>query len=148
MVMAVRQFEKLFRESASLDIDKSDIKRLEGFVNKRLHSLLVRGVANARANGRDVIQPQDLPVTRGLQEQLHAFRKLDEELDLSSILEQLSQLPPLELAYGEEVERLLPQLTGGITVAVAHCLKTLQPKLKNPSSSDWEQAERIFDILL
>jgi len=55
MVMGVKQFEKLFREAASLDIDKSDIKRLDDFVNERLHDLLLLAQSKAKANGRPVI---------------------------------------------------------------------------------------------
>ena len=70
MVMAVRQFERLFREVASLDIDKSDLKRLESFIAERLRELLVRGQALAKMNGRDLIEYADLPVTAGLQKNI------------------------------------------------------------------------------
>ncbi len=70
--MAVKQFERLFREAASLDIDKSDIKRLEDFINARLHDLLLLGEIAAKANGRDVIEVHDLPITKGLQASLRS----------------------------------------------------------------------------
>ncbi len=147
MVMAVKQFEKLFREAASLDIDKNDIKRLEDFVNQRVHSLLVRGVGIAKANGRDVIQVHDLPITKGLQEQIHAFKSLDEELNLSVILDSLAKLPPLALDYSEEVEQKLPELIGAVTISVAKLFKLVNPGLKNPATAEWEQVEQIFDLL-
>ncbi len=77
MIMGVSQFERLFREAASLDVDKSDLKRLSDFMNRKVHDLLLLGQVAARANGRDVIQLYDLPITKGLQESIHAFRKLD-----------------------------------------------------------------------
>ena len=148
MVMAVKQFERLFRVAASLDIDKSDIKRLEEFVNQRLHDLLLLGEAAAKANGRDVIQVHDLPITRGLQEQIHEFRKLDEEIALSGILDHLAKLPPLALAYSEELEAKLPELAGAITMSLARVFKAVKPDLKNPATEEWEQVEQIYRILL
>ncbi len=148
MVMAVKQFERLFREAASLDIDKSDIKRLEDFVNQRLHDLLLLGEAAAKANGRDVIETHDLPITKGLQEQIHEFRKLDEEIALGGILEKLAKLPPLDLAYSEALEQKLPELAGAITMSLARVFKTVKPELKNPGTAEWEQVEQIYRILL
>jgi hypothetical protein len=148
MVMAVKQFERLFREAASLDIDKSDVKRLEDFVNRRLHDLLLLGEAAAKANGRDVIEIHDLPITKGLQQQIHEFRKLDEEIALAGILEQLAKLPPLSLAYSEALEQKLPELAGAITMSLARVFKAVFPTLKNPGSAEWEQVEQIYEILL
>jgi hypothetical protein len=42
-------------------------------VKRRLSDdLLLRGEANAKANGREVVQPFDLPITKGPQESSHA----------------------------------------------------------------------------
>jgi Domain of unknown function (DUF1931) len=54
------------------------------FVNRKIYDLLLRGKAAATENGRDIIQPSDLPITKGLQESIHQFRKLDEEIELSA----------------------------------------------------------------
>ncbi|RDI37565.1 DUF1931 family protein [Aquicella lusitana] len=43
MVMAVKQFQKLFRTAAGLNVDKNDIKRLSNFINERLADLLLLG---------------------------------------------------------------------------------------------------------
>ncbi len=147
MVMAVKQFERLFRESASLDIDKSDVKRLEDFINQRVYDLMIRGQANAKANLRDIIEVQDLPITKGLQEQIQYFKSLDEELELSVILEGQAKLPPLALEYSEELEQKLPEVVGALTVTLAKLLKLVNPKLKNPGSAEWEQVESIFELM-
>lgn len=148
MVMAVAQFEHLFREAASLDIDKSDIKRLEDFVNQRIHDLLLLGQATAKANGRDIIEVYDLPITKGLQENIRLFKSYDEELNLATILEQLSRLPTLSLDYSDEVRNKLPELAGGITVSLAKVFKAIKPGLKNPATTEWELVERVYEILL
>ena len=59
-------FERFFRLAASLDVDKQDLKRYRDFVNHKIRDLLIRGEAAAKANGRNAIEPFDLPITKGL----------------------------------------------------------------------------------
>ncbi|RMH36826.1 MAG: DUF1931 family protein [Nitrospirae bacterium] len=148
MIIGISQFEKLFRLTANLDVDKADLKRLSEFVNAKLHDLLLMGEASAKANQRDIIQVFDLPITKGLQESMHAFKALDVELELSPILETLAQLPPLDLAYSEEVKERLPRIVGAITISLAKTFKVIDPDLKNPQSVHWERAIEIFNMLL
>ncbi|WP_038034011.1 DUF1931 family protein [Thermopetrobacter sp. TC1] len=148
MVMGVRQFEKLFRLAAGLDIDKSDIKRLDDFVNERLHDLLLMAQRMAKMNGRDVITEADVPLTKGLQESMQQFKEMDEELSASDILAHLAKLPALDLAIGEDVEAMLPELAGGITVSLAKVFKVLDPEMKNPQTEHWERVEQIYAILV
>jgi hypothetical protein len=57
----ISNFERFFRVAASLDVDKDDLKRYREFVAQKLNDLLVRGHAIAKANGRDVVEPFDVP---------------------------------------------------------------------------------------
>ena len=148
MVMGITQFQSLFRQAASLDIDKSDLKRFDDFVNERLHDLLLLAQTKAKANGRPAIDWIDMPVTKGLQENIHEFDKMDEALSLSTILESLSRLPPMDLPYSEALEEKIPELTGGIAVSLAKVFKAIEPKLKNPTTVEWEKIEHIYRILL
>jgi Domain of unknown function (DUF1931) len=43
--MGVSEFERFFREAASLDIDKDDLRRYNDFVNRKVYDLLVIGQA-------------------------------------------------------------------------------------------------------
>lgn len=147
-LMAIDKFEKLFRDAAGLDVDKSDLRRLNDFVDQKVHDLLLAAQAAARANGRDVIRPPDLPITRGLQESVHAFERLDAELELQPILDRLAQKPQLDPAYDEDVEARLPGLVGALTIARAKTFRTLTPSLKNPDTGHWARATAIFDRLL
>jgi hypothetical protein len=144
----IPQFQRLFRAAASLDIDKDDLKRYDDFVDGRIYDLILVGQAHAKANARDVIQPHDLPVTKGLQESVHEFRKLEEEIELESLLERLATHPPFELMVADETEAGLPQIAGGLTVALARAFKLIDPKLKNPRAEHWERVARVFDLLL
>jgi hypothetical protein len=147
-VMGVARFERFFRIAGSLDIDKDDLKRYDDFVNDRIYALLVRAQANAKANLRDVIQPQDLPITKGLQENIERFRKLSEEVELKPILDHLATRPRLDMAWSDETEALLPDLAGGLSVALARLFHIIDPKLKNPHGEQWEQCQRVFEELL
>lgn len=147
-VMSVARFERFFRLAAGLDVDKQDLKRYGDFINHKIYDLMLRAQANAKANGRNIIEPFDLPITKGLQENIHAFRNIDEQIELQPIIDYLTARPPLDLAYSDETEGGLPEVAGGLSVALAHTLKILDSKLKNPGSEHWERCFRIFDLLL
>jgi hypothetical protein len=147
-VMSIPKFERLFRQAARLDIDKADIKRYGDFVNDKLYDLLAVGQESARLNGRDAIEPHDLPITKGLQDSIHAFRELDERIELQPILDHLAARPPLDLGYSEATEQRLAEIVGGISVALARTFKIIDPELKNPQTAHWERAYQIFDRLL
>jgi hypothetical protein len=147
-VMGIARFERFFRMAAGLDVDKADIKRYSDFINRKLRDLLIGGEAAAKANGRDIIQPFDLPITKGLQENIQDFRKLNEEIELQPILDRLAALPPLDRAYSDETEASLPRVVGGLSVALARSFKIVDPKLKNPQTEHWERSLRIFDLLM
>jgi hypothetical protein len=147
-VMSVAKFERFFRIAAGLDIDKADLKRYNDFVNQKLYDLLIRGEAAAQANGRDIIQPSDLPITKGLQECIYHFKKIDEEIELKPILEQLSALPSLDRACSTETEERLPEIVGGLSVALARSFTIIDPGLKNPQTKQWERAFQLFNLLL
>src|ERR1700716_4415299 len=84
-VISVAKFERFFRIAAGLDVDKQDLKRYSDFINQKIYDLLLRGQAAAKANGRVIIEPFDLPITKGLQESIHEFEKLDEQVELRPI---------------------------------------------------------------
>jgi hypothetical protein len=147
-VMSVAKFERFFRASGGLDIDKDDIKRYDDFVNRKVYDLLVRGQAIAKANHRDVIEPHDLPITKGLQENIERFRKLDEEIALQPILEHPATLPLLDRAYSDQTEARLPEIAGGLSVALARTFKIVDPTIKNLQGPQWERCTRIFNELV
>lgn len=148
MPIGVSNFKRFFRAAASLDVDKDDLRRYEDFVNRKVRDLLLISRAAARANGRDVIEPWDLPITKGLQETIHDFRGMDEAAEVRPMLEEIVAIPPQELAYSEETEGRLPEIAGGLSLALARAFKIIEPRLKNPQTEHWERAYRVFDLLL
>jgi hypothetical protein len=147
-VIAVARFERLFRLAAGLDVDKQDLRRHGEFVNAKLYDLLVRAEATAKTNGRDLILPCDLPITKGLQERMHEFARLDEELDLEQVLETLARHPPLDLDYADDTRERFPAIIGGLSVALARSFRILEPGLKNPKPEHWQRSYDLFNLLL
>jgi hypothetical protein len=147
-VFAAARFERFFRTAAHLDVDKNDLKRYSDFVVRKLHDLLQIGKITAEANLRDTVAPHDLPITKGLQECIHAFRKMDEEIELAPILSRLAVYPPLDRALSEETEKRLPHVIGGLSVALARMIVIVNPEVRNPHTAQWETAFKVFDDLI
>lgn len=147
-MMSIPKFERFFRVAASLNVDKNDLNRYSDFINQKIYDLLLRAEAVAKANGRDIIEPQDLPITKGLQQTIHEFKKIDEEIELKPILDYIAARPQLSLGYSQETEERLPEIAGGLSVALGRTFKIIDPKLKNPQTAHWEQAFAIFNLLL
>src|ERR1700731_3917450 len=132
-VQGTHQIERFFRVTASLDVDKADIKRYYDFVDQKVEDLLLMGQATASANGRDIVQPWALPITKGLQESIHAFEELDVEIGLEPILDRKTPRPAdLERPFSVETDARLPAIAGGLSVALARAFKIMDPELKHP----------------
>ncbi len=147
-ISGVKKFEKLFRRVGSMDVDKNDIVRLNDFINNAIYRLLQSGMEHAKLNGRDVLWYSDLPITIGLEANIEEFRQIDEELDLSEILETIAGLPPLPLEIGVDIEKELPNIAGGIAIALIKSMKVINPKVKNPQTEEWNRVTEIFETLL
>jgi hypothetical protein len=145
---SVAKFERFFRAAASLDVDKDDLRRYNDFVGRKIHDMLVRAEANAQANARDVVEPQDLPIGKGLQECMIQYERLTEEIELQPILERLAQAPQLDRAPSDQTEAELPRVAGGLSYALAQAFKVIDPDLKNPHGAEWERAIRVFDLIV
>jgi hypothetical protein len=146
--MSVPKFERFFRAASGLDVDKDDLKRYSDFLHTKLYDLLVMAEAAAKANGRDIIQPWDLPITKGLQRCIHQFVKLDEAIELRPILDRLAEAPQLDLATHSDTDNRLPLVAGGLSVALARSFTIIDPKLVNPSTEHWQRAFELFGLLL
>jgi Domain of unknown function (DUF1931) len=147
-VMGFTKFERLFRAAAEVRVDRDDIKTYLDFVDGAVYDLLVVAKATAKANARDVIEPSDLPVTKGLQESVHEFQHLEEEIELRPLLETLAARPPLDITLSEATETRLPLLYGGITVALAKTFKIIDAELKTVHKREWERSFSLFRLLV
>lgn len=147
-VMGFTKFERFFRAAGDVTVDRDDVNRYLDFVNSVIYDLLLMGQATAKANVRDIIEPWDLPVTKGLQESVHAFQRIDEDIELRPILDALAARPPLDSALSEETQARLPLLFGGISVALARTFKLIDSDLKAVHSQEWERTFSLFRLLI
>jgi Domain of unknown function (DUF1931) len=147
-VFGVAKFERFYRAAAGLDVDKEDLKRHQDFVYEKLYGLLLIGQITAKANNREVLEEWDLPITKGLQELINEFGKIDADVELEPILQYLAARPPLDVVLSEEAEGRLVPIIGGVSLALVLTFKTIAPEAKTPMPEHWERAQRIFDLLL
>lgn len=147
-VTGVSRFERFFREAGGLQVDKDDLKRYTDFVNTKVADLVIRAQAVAKDNGRDLIWLADIPITKGLQESIQRFKKIDSELELTPLLEHLAGLPQLHLGYSLEAEEAIGNIAGGLSVALAGTLRLIDPEQRHPYGLQWERCFQIFSLLL
>ncbi|MHA0287622.1 DUF1931 family protein [Mycobacterium sp. C3-094] len=140
-------FERFFRVVASVDIDKNDIRRLQSFIGELVDDLAISGRNSAKMNGRDVVAAQDLPITKGLQERMREFDKLDEAEGIRDLLRQVVRQPPADVTFAEDAEQLLPEVFGGLAVALARTLRMVDATVANPSSEHWNRVFTIFRLV-
>jgi histone H3/H4 len=147
-VQGTHQIERFFRVAAEIDVDKEDIKRYYEFVDQKVADLLLIAQHTARSNDRITVEPRDIPITKGLQESIHAFEKLDLDIGLERILDETVPEPADDLPYSDETEARLPFITGGVSLALARTFKIIDPEVKNPPTVLWQQAFQVFNQLL
>ncbi|AEA25639.1 Domain of unknown function DUF1931 [Pseudonocardia dioxanivorans CB1190] len=140
-------FERFFREVGGLNIDKQDIRRYRQFVDEMIDDIAITGRNAAKRNGRDVIAPADLPITKGIQERMREFDKLDVAPDVRELLRSDMRRPPSDVTFGEDTEDLLPELFGGMSVALARSFKVIDPRLVHPRTEQWEQTFQLFRLI-
>jgi hypothetical protein len=144
----IPEVKRFFREAGDVDVDKSDIGRFRAFVDEKIDDLAIAGRDSARWNDRDVIAPQDLPVTKGLQERMREFGKLESAGDIRDWIRQTLRRPPDDVTFGEETEDVLIEVFGGISLAVARSFRIVDPEVRNPSTAHWDRAFDLFRLLL
>ena len=147
-VVGFTKLEALFRKAASLDIHKGHAKEITDIAEKKLHDLLLAAERNANMNGRDVIWQSDVPLTKGLDETIIAFRKLEEELSVDDILEFLASVPPLKYPLSAELEAKLPEITGALLVVLAKVIKAVDDEARAVNHEAIEKASQILDLTL
>jgi hypothetical protein len=137
------EVQRFFRAAGGIDVDKADVDRYRTFVDGEVDDLAIAGRDTARWNGRDVIAPQDLPITKGLQERMREFGKLGEADDIRQWLRGALRRPPDDVTFGEETGDVLTEVFGGLSVALARSFRIIDAQVRNPSSQHWD---RVFDL--
>ena len=140
-------FERFFRSVASITIHKNDVRRFREFVDEQIDDIAIAGRNSAKWNGRDMVVAQDLPITKGVQERMREFDKLEEAEEIRELLRQAVRRPPGDVTFAEDTERLLPELFGGLSIALARSFRVVDPKESNPSTEHWERVFTLFRLV-
>ncbi len=141
-------FVRFFRSAAQLQMDRTDVKRFRDFVDGSIDDIAVAGRDAARWNGRDVIAPQDLPITKGLQERMREFAKLEDADEIRAKLAQTLRRPPADVTFSDETEQRLVELFGGLSLALARAFRAIDPEVVNPTTQHWDRVTDIFRQVL
>ena len=144
----IPEVSRFFHAAGDVAVDKEDVKRYWDFVDEKVDDIAIAGRDSARWNGRDVIAPQDLPITRGLQEQMREFSRLDEADELRRLLRESLRRPPGDVTFGEETEDVLVEVFGGMSLALARSFRIVDPEVRNPSTDDWDRTFQLFRLLV
>src|ERR1700742_2711255 len=145
--MGIPLFERFFHSAAGIKVEKNDLRRFRDFVDEQIDSIAIAGRDAAKWNGRDVIVPQDLPITKGLQERMREFDKLDEAEEVRELLRQVVRRPPGDVTFAEDTEELLPELFGGLGIALARSFRVVDATVSNPSTEHWNRVFTLFRLV-
>ncbi|UMB69596.1 DUF1931 family protein [Mycobacterium paraterrae] len=140
-------FERFFGSAASIKIDKNDVRRFREFIDEQIDDIAIAGRNSAKWNGRDVVVVQDLPITKGVQERMREFDKLEEAEEIRELLRQEVRQPPSDVTFAEDTEQLLPELFGGLSIALARSFAVVDPKVASPSTEHWDRAFTLFRLV-
>ena len=147
-VAGFTKLEALFRKAASLDIKKGHAKDITDIVEDKLLALLIAAERNTKMNGRDVIWESDLPITKGLQETIIAFKQLEEEIVMQDVLDFLTSVPPLKYPLSDELEEKLPVITGALLVVMARIMKEIDDNDRALDHETISKTKKIMDLTL
>jgi Domain of unknown function (DUF1931) len=140
-------FQRFFRSVAGIKIDKNDVRRFRAFIDEEIDDIAISGRNSAKWNGRDVVVAQDLPITKGVQERMREFDKLEEAQEIRELLRQAVRQPPGDVTFADETEDLLPELFGGLSIALARSFRVVDPTVSNPSPEHWDRAFTLFRLV-
>ncbi|MGW5150417.1 DUF1931 family protein [Rhodococcus koreensis] len=149
-LMTFDQFEDIFRVAASIGVVRDDFHRFDDVVTGKLYDLLLVAQSDAAAQHRHVIELTDLPITRGLQENIGLFRELGPHLRVDPILARLAAYPPLDGVLAADTRSGLPDITGGLGVALARTFRIVYPELRTlrARTTHWSLVSTLVDLYL
>jgi hypothetical protein len=140
-------FQRFFRSVASIKIDKNDVRRFREFIDEEIDDIAISGRNSATWNRRDVVVAQDLPITKGVQERMREFDKLEEAQEIRELLRQVVRQPPADVTFADETEELLPELFGGLSIALARSFRVVDPTVTKPSPEHWNRVFTLFRLV-
>jgi hypothetical protein len=78
---------------------------------------------------------------------MREFDKLDEAEEIRDLLRQVVRRPPADVTFSEDTEQMLPELFGGLSIALARSFRLIDPTSDTPSTQHWERAFAFFRLI-
>ncbi|MDT2004811.1 DUF1931 family protein [Rhodococcus opacus] len=149
-VMTFDQFQDIFRVVASVGVGGDDFRPFDDIVTGKLYDLLLVAQQGAAAQHRYIIEFTDLPITKGLQENIDLFRELGPRLRVEPILARLATYPPLDRILATETQARLPEITGGLSATLARTFRTVYPDVRflRSHGRHWSTISALVDLYL
>jgi hypothetical protein len=146
-VVGFTKLQEIFRKGASLDIHKGHAKEITDIVEQKLYDMLLVGQKNAKYNARDVVWLADMPITKGFEETMDTFKKLEEEVDAKDVTRMLASYPPV-IALETELEAKLPEIAGALLLTLAKTMKAIDPADKAVDHELINKAHKVLNITM
>ncbi len=94
-----------------------------------------------------MVVAQDFPITKGIEERVPEFDKLEEAQEIRGLLRQVVPQPPADVTFADETEDLLPELFGGLSIALRRSFRVVDPTVSNPSPEHWNRVFTLFRLV-
>jgi hypothetical protein len=146
-VVGYTRLKEIFRKGAGMDIAKGHAKDITDIVDQKIYDLLLAGERNAKYNARDVIWLCDVPITKGMEETIDQFKKLEEAIEVKDVVEMLTKYPAT-MTLEDALEKRLPEITGGLILTLAKIMKDLDPKDRTVDHELIKRAKDILDLTI
>ena len=78
---------------------------------------------------------------------MREFDKLEEAQEIRDLLRQVVRQPPADVTFADETEDLLPELFGGLSIALARSFRIVDPTVSHPSPEHWNRAFTLFRLV-
>jgi hypothetical protein len=79
---------------------------------------------------------------------MREFDKFEEADEIRHLLAQSVRRPPGDVTFAADTEEWLPELFGGLSIALARSFRLIDPTMVNPSTEHWRRAFDMFRLVL
>jgi hypothetical protein len=142
------KIESFFRVAAGIDIERGDVARCSTFLRAKIDDLLTGAEVHARMRCHDRIESRDLQLSQSLQGCVSIFERIDEQIEMRTLLGYLASLPRAHLDTSTEAVENLSAVAGGLSVALACSLRIADPDLRKPRTVRWQRALQLVELLV
>ncbi len=154
--------EQFLRRAGGFHFSEEQAERIVALVEDKLRDLFAVAEDTALANGRMIVMPHDLPLTKGLRATMREHEALSREIELTPALRFLAE-SGLTPRYDEQVKQSVPSLVGALLVLTGKIIAIVDPdNLKpeeklallrrtdrhQPARWEVERAARVLDLTL